>query len=183
MGVNFIYFSTVERRALQQDDIMMGYKRQEINDYGRTPEEPLWTNSMFSGMPAFQISTKYPGNVLGYVQSALSFIGGKSSSIYLIFLLMFGMYLLLVAEGVNPWLAGIGGIAFGFSAFFIISYGAGHNAKVRAAAYIAPTLMGILMTLRGKHGRLRSPPFLWAFRCMPITCRSPITNSCSSCCS
>ena len=49
---------------------------------------------MFSGMPAFQISTKYPGNVLGYVQSALSFIGGKSSSIYLIFLLMFGMYLL-----------------------------------------------------------------------------------------
>jgi len=154
LGVNFIYFSpALSGDVLQQDDIMMGHaKGKEIRDYREnTGEEPLWTNSMFSGMPAFQISTKYPGNVLGYVQSALSFIGGKSSSIYLIFLLMLGMYLLLIAEGVNPWLAGIGGIAFGFSAFFIISYGAGHNAKVRAAAYIAPTLMGILMTLRGKR--------------------------------
>lgn len=154
LAVNFLYFSpALSGKRLQQDDIMMGYaKGKEIRDYRENKgEEPLWTNSMFSGMPAFQISTKYPGNVLSYFQNALSWIGGKASSIYIIFLLMFGMYLLLAAEGVNPWLAAVGAIAFGFSAFFIISFGAGHNAKVRAAAYISPTLMGILLTLRGKR--------------------------------
>ena len=153
LAANFLYFSpALSGEILQQDDIMMGYaKGKEIRDYREQKgEEPLWTNAMFSGMPAFQISTKYPGNFLAYVQNTLSWIGGKSSGIYIIFLLMLGMYLLLVAEGVNPWLAAVGGIAFGFSAFFIISFGAGHNAKVRAAAYIAPTLMGILLTLRGK---------------------------------
>ena len=47
-------------------------------------------------------------------------------------------------------LAVVGALAFGFSAFFIISLGAGHNAKVRTAAYMAPLLMGVLLTLRGR---------------------------------
>lgn len=154
LAANFLYFSpALKGDVLEQDDIMMGYaKGKELRDYREQKgEEALWTNSMFSGMPAFQISTKYPGNALSYFQKALTFLGGQSSSIYLIFILMFGMYLLLISEGVNPWLAAVGGIAFGFSAFFIISYGAGHNAKVRAAAYIAPTLMGILLAFRGKR--------------------------------
>ncbi len=151
---NYIYFQPVlSGKVLKQDDIMMGYaKGKEIRDYREnTGEEALWTNSMFSGMPAFQISTQYPGNILGYIQNALIFVGGSSSSIYIIFLLMLGMYLLLVSLKVDPWLATLGAFAFGFSAFFIISFGAGHNAKVRAAAYIAPTLMGVLLTLRGKY--------------------------------
>jgi len=151
---NYIYFQPVlSGKVLKQDDIMMGYaKGKEIRDYrANNGEEALWTNSMFSGMPAFQISTQYPGNILVYIQKALIFIGGSSSSVYIIFLLMFGMYLLLVSMKVDPWLATLGALAFGFSAFFIISFGAGHNAKVRAAAFIAPTLMGVLLTLRGKY--------------------------------
>jgi len=151
---NYIYFQPVlSGKVLKQDDIMMGYaKGKEIRDYRENKgEEALWTNSMFSGMPAFQISTQYPGNILGYIQNALIFIGGSSSSIYIVFLLMLGMYLLLVALKVDPWLATLGAFAFGFSAFFIISFGAGHNAKVRAAAYIAPTLMGVLLTLKGRY--------------------------------
>ncbi len=154
IAVNYLYFAPViSGKVIRQDDILLGTaKGKEIRDYReKTGEEPLWTNAMFSGMPTFQISTLYPGNILQYVQSGLSYLGGRSSSIYLIFLLMFGMYLALVLKGVDPWLAAIGGLALGFSAFFIISFGAGHNAKVRAAAYIAPTIMAVLLTLEGRR--------------------------------
>lgn len=151
---NYLYFfPALQGKVLEQDDIMMGWaKGKEIRDYRAThDDEPLWTNAMFSGMPAFQISVLYPANALNYVQMALVYLGGKPSSIYIIFSLMLGMYLLLLSQKVDPWVSAIGALAFGFSAFFIISFGAGHNAKVRAAAYIAPTVMGVLLTLKGKR--------------------------------
>ena len=152
--INFIYFyPALQEKVIEQDDIMLGYaKGKEIRDYREEHnEEPLWTQAMFSGMPTFQISTRYPNNWLGVPAKFLSFIGGKMSNIYIIFTLMFGFYLLLISLNTNPWLSAVGAVAFAFSAFFIISFGAGHNAKVRTAAFIAPAVMGILLTYRGKY--------------------------------
>ncbi len=151
--INLIYFyPSIQGKVLEQDDIMLGYaKGKEIRDYRESnDDEPLWTQAMFSGMPAFQISTLYPNNWLSYPQSILVYIGGKSSSVYIIFSLMLGFYIVLTGLKVNPWLAAIGGLAFAFSAYFIISFGAGHNAKVRTAAYIAPTVLGVILAYRGK---------------------------------
>jgi hypothetical protein len=151
--VNYIYFFPVlTGKVITQDDIMMGIaKGKEIVDYrAANNDEPLWTNAMFSGMPAFQISTEYPNNWLTQVQQVIVVLGGKTSSIYIIAALMIGFFFLLVSFKVNPWLAVIGGIAFGFSAFFIISFAAGHNSKVRTAAYMAPLIMGVLLVYRNK---------------------------------
>jgi hypothetical protein len=123
LAVNYIYFFPVlQGDVITQDDIMMGKaKGKEIRDYREaTGEEPLWTNSMFSGMPTFQISTEYPNNWLNVFQKALRFIGGTPSSIYIIAALMIGFYFFLLSFKVNPWLSVIGSIGFGFSAFFII---------------------------------------------------------------
>lgn len=153
LAVNYIYFYPVlQGKVITQDDIMMGKaKGKEIVDYReKHDEEPLWTNAMFSGMPTFQISTNYPNNWLGAFQSAISTIGGTPSSIYIIASLMLGFYFLLLSFKVNPWLSVIGSIAFAFSAFFIISFGAGHNSKVRTAAYIAPLVMGVILAYRNK---------------------------------
>lgn len=153
LALNYIYFYPVlQGKVITQDDIMMGIaKGKEIRDYREaTGEEPLWTNAMFSGMPAFQITTEYPNNWLDAFQKAIIAIGGSTSSIYIIAALMLGFYFLLLSYNVNPWLSVVGSIAFGFSAFFIISFAAGHNSKVRTAAYMAPVLMGVLLTYRGK---------------------------------
>ncbi|MGA0110447.1 MAG: hypothetical protein ACO3HG_08275, partial [Schleiferiaceae bacterium] len=69
---------------------------------------------------------------------------------YIVALLMLGFFFLLRGEKVDPWLSVAGAIAFGFSAFFIISLAAGHNAKIRTAAYMAPLVLGVLLTYRGR---------------------------------
>jgi len=153
-ALNVVYFAPVvfQNKSIPQDDILMGLaKGKEIVDYREaTGEEPLWTNSMFSGMPTFQVSTLYPNNILGYFQTAISTVLGLDSGIYIIATLMIGFFFLLRGEKVDPGLAVVGAITFGFSAFFIISLAAGHNAKIRTAAYMAPLLLGVLLTLRGR---------------------------------
>jgi len=153
LAVNYTYFYPVlTGKVIAQDDIMMGIaKGKEIRDYrAATGEEALWTNSMFSGMPAFQISTEYPNNWLSAAQAVIITIGGSPSSIYIIAALMIGFYFLLLSFNVNPWLSAIGAVSFGFSAFFIISLAAGHNSKIRTAAYMAPLIMGVILTYRNK---------------------------------
>src|SRR5690348_15434006 len=69
--VVYVYFSPIlEGKAIRQGDVM-NYKgmSKEIFDYReKYGTEPLWTNSMFGGMPAFQISMVYAGNLVGKFQ-------------------------------------------------------------------------------------------------------------------
>jgi len=68
--VTLVYFKPLlSGKELKQHDIAMhkGMSK-EIADYReKYKSEPLWTNSMFGGMPAYQVSTKYPGNWLGFL--------------------------------------------------------------------------------------------------------------------
>ncbi len=121
----------------------------EIVDYReKNHAEPLWTNTMFSGMPAYQISVMYPANAVQYIQKF--FLKIFPSPVAIILLCMVGFYFLLTTLKVDPWLAVAGAIAYGLSSYFIIIIPAGHNTKGFAIAYMAPVLMGVLITLRGR---------------------------------
>ena len=149
---NAIYFyPAYSGKTLEQDDIKLGVaKSKEILDYREaTGEEPLWSNSMFSGMPTFLLNIQHNGNLLRFFEKAGKLM--QPAQVGLILFLMFGFYMLGASYKIDPWANAIGAIAFGFSAFFIISFDAGHNAKIRAAGYMAPMLMGILLTFRGKY--------------------------------
>jgi hypothetical protein len=155
LGLNVAFLSPayLSGDILDQDDIKLGYaKSKEIRDYREaTGEEPLWTNSMFSGMPTAQISTKYGGNIFEYITAAVRTIGGTTSSTYIIFYLMIGGFIGLRGLGVNHWLSTIGGFAYGYSGFFIIGYAAGHNAKVNTAAFIPLMIMALLLIFEKKN--------------------------------
>ena len=115
--ITSIYFMPAfSGKVLQQDDIQIGVgKSKEIVDYrAENHKEPLWTNSMFSGMPAFQLNVFFPSNVFEKIERATK--RWLPSGIGLFFTLMVGMYILLISLKVNPWLAGIGSLAFAFSA-------------------------------------------------------------------
>ena len=157
LGINVAFLSPAYfgGDVLDQDDIKLGYaKSKEIRDYrAETGEEPLWTNAMFSGMPATQISTKYDGNIFQYLTDIVRAVGGTNSSTYIIFYLMIAAFIGLRGMGVNHWLSTIGGFAYGYSGFFIIGYAAGHNAKVNTAAFIPLMILALLLVFEKKNWR------------------------------
>lgn len=119
----------------------------EINDYrAETGEEALWTNSMFSGMPAYMISAVYKGNKLTILEK---FLRLGATPFNFLFLYLIGFYLLLLAFRVNPWLAIAGAIAFAFSSYNFVILAAGHNTKAIAIGYMAPVIAGIVVSFRG----------------------------------
>lgn len=103
---------------------------------------------MFGGMPAYQISVKYKANLMAYIDKIFR-LGLPRPADY-VFLYFLGFFFLLVIIGINPWLAIVGALAYGFSTYFIIILEAGHNTKAHAIAYMAPLLGSILLTLRGR---------------------------------
>jgi hypothetical protein len=137
-------------KKMKQGDVdhFLGVSK-EISDYReKTGKEALWTNSLFGGMPAYQIAIKYPNNLVQYLQKF--FIAIMPAPATVILLCMIGFYFLLTTMKVDPWLSIAGAIAFGLSSYFIIILTAGHNTKGFAIAYMAPVLMGLLLTMRGR---------------------------------
>ncbi len=152
LSITFVYFSPIfEGKRLQQHDISMfkGMSK-EITDFRKeTGEEPLWTNSMFGGMPAWQISVHYGSNLMKYVDRILKL--DLPSITGLVFLYFLGFFVLLLVLDVDVWVSIVGAIAFALSSYFFIILGAGHNSKAHAIGYMAPVLAGMILTFRGKY--------------------------------
>jgi hypothetical protein len=146
--VSFVYFYPVlEGKVLKANDSTVSkINSKEIQDFrAKYGKEPLWTNSIFGGMPAYLISTKYPGNLVVQVDTFLRKLGMPVS---VLFLSMIGFYILLLFFGVDPWLSISGALAYGLSSFFFQILGAGHNTQAIALAYMAPMIGGIYYAYR-----------------------------------
>ena len=140
--VSITYLSPVlNGLSLKQDDIdnHKGVAK-EIKDHREEyNEEPLWTNSMFGGMPATQVSVKHDSNLLSYAQKVMSL--GLPHPISVLFLYLLGFYILCICLSIKPWLSIVGAIMFGLSSFFFISLSVGHNSKIMAMAFM-PMIVG-----------------------------------------
>lgn len=152
LTITLVYFSPVfEGKMLKQHDIAM-YKgmSKEISDFhAKTGKQTLWTNSMFGGMPAWQITVTYVGNKMIELDRILQL--GLPRPDDLVFLYFLGFFILLLALDVDPWLSIVGAIAFAMSSYFFIILGVGHTSKAHAIGYMGPVLAGIILTFRGKY--------------------------------
>ena len=164
------FYPVLEGKALKANDSMVAkiYSK-EIADYrAEFHKEPLWTNSQFSGMPAYLISTQYPGNLFKKIDMFLR-IFGMPFSVLLISLA--GFYVLLLMFRVNPWLAIAGAVAYGFSSFFMQIIAAGHNTQAIALAYMAPTIGGIYYAYR--ENALKGALFTAVFLSLELVANHP----------
>jgi hypothetical protein len=146
--LSFAYFYPVlEGKVLKANDSMVAkINAKEIQDFrAKYDKEPLWTNSLFCGMPAYLISTTYPGNLFKHVDTGLRIFG---MPVAVIFLAMAGFYVLLLMFGVNPWLAIVGAVGYGLSSFLFQIIAAGHNTQAIALAYMAPMIGGVYYAYR-----------------------------------
>jgi len=151
VALSCIYFSPLfDGYSLKQSDVkqFQGMSK-EIVDYRiQNGSEPLWTNSMFGGMPAYQVSVTHESNLLVFVDRFLKL--GLPIPVGVLFISMLGFYIFGLCLRLSPWLSIVGAIAFGFSSFNILYIGAGHMTKVNAVAYMAPALGGMILAFRGK---------------------------------
>ncbi|EXY93404.1 bacterial membrane YfhO family protein [Bacteroides fragilis str. 3998 T(B) 4] len=152
--ISFIYFfpAITEDRILFQHDTVAGAGAgQEAKEYyERTGERTRWTNALFGGMPTYQMSPSYDSTEpLTFVQKVYHLF--LPNYVWLTFIMMLGFYILLRAFGIPAWLAGVGGIIWGFSSYFFILIAAGHIWKFITLAYIPPTIAGIVLAYRKKY--------------------------------
>lgn len=146
-----IYFSPVlEGKRLEQQDIrqFLGMSEEIVQHRAEYNEEPLWTNAMFGGMPAYQISVLHKGNLISNFSKLLKLY--LPAPIGVVFLYLLGFYFLLVTLSIDYRIAIIGAIAFAFSSYFFIIIEAGHNTKAHAIGYMSPVMASVLMVFRGR---------------------------------
>ena len=148
---SILYFNPVLKgEKIKQTDITQfkGMSK-EIADYrAEKGEEPYWTGTAFSGMPAYQLSAYYPNDFIKKLDSLLRFLPRPADYVFLYFL---GFFLLLSALKVEWKLAVLGALSFGFSTYLIIIFGAGHNAKAHAIAYMPMVMAGVLWVFQKKY--------------------------------
>lgn len=114
---------------------------------------PWWTNSMFSGMPTYQVTGSIPsGKVRATIENVLHLGFSKELQfIGIIFAYFFGFFLMLRCFKINPWLSIIGGIAIGFSTYFFLIIPAGHITKAVAIGFLAPVIGGFYAIFRKQY--------------------------------
>lgn len=149
--VTVIYFQPLfqGKKVYQGDIVNFIGMSQELKEFrAETGEEALWTNRMFSGMPAYQISYNTPSNLTHYADKVMSFNFPRQASFVL--LAFIGFYILLITMGISPAFAIVGALGYGLTTYLFIIIEAGHNTKAHAMAYVAPVIAGVLLAYKGK---------------------------------
>lgn len=148
----FFYPDAAQGNLLRQHDMQQGIAiGQEAKAYAEaTGETTRWTNSLFSGMPTFQISPVYPSSSLFRWVNTVAGLGLPYPANHLA-MMMAGFFILLMAMRMRWGVALLGAVAYGLSTYFVIIIGAGHLWKFATLAYIPPTIAGIVLAYRGRY--------------------------------
>jgi hypothetical protein len=152
LALAFIYaYPVIQGKMLVQSDILQhqASTTEAIEYQKRTGELTLWTNSIFSGMPAYMIHIEYPTSVTQRLGSFL--YQALPLPVNLIFIYLLGFYIFLISLRCNIWLSILGAIAFTFGSYNFIIIEAGHVSKVLAVAYAPPIIAGVILAYRGRY--------------------------------
>ncbi len=156
--ISFAYFfpADIEGRILYRHDSSAGRGagEEQAQYYQRTGERTRWTNSLFCGMPTYQLAPSYNSTTtLAKISQVYDL--WLPGYVNYVFLYLLGFYILLRAFDFRRSLAALGSIIWAFSSYFFIIIAAGHLWKVMALAYLPPMIAGIVLSYRGKY--------LWGF--------------------
>ena len=152
ISVAFFFPDDIDGRTLSQHDMQQGmangHEGQLFTE--QTGETTRWTNSLFGGMPNFQISPSYASSPL------LNWIG-KAYGLWLpapanlLMAMMLGFFIMGMCMQMRWYVSLFGAIAWAFSTYFIIIIGAGHIWKFVTLTYVPPVIGGIWLCYRGRY--------------------------------
>ena len=152
--VSFVYFmpADMDGRILFRHDASagkgLGHEKELFQQ--QTGEVTRWTNSVFGGMPTYQMSPSYESGAV-LKQAVNAYHLWLPDYVWYVFAYLLGFYILLRAFNFRQSLAALGSIIWAFSSYFFIIIAAGHIWKVMALAYLPPMIAGIVLAYRGKY--------------------------------
>ncbi len=156
-GISLMYFYPVlSGKVLVQSDIVQfkGMQRQVLEHRTAFDEEPYWIDNAFVGMPTYQITPRYPFDVLRHIDNAIRFLPRPAD---MLFLYLFFFYLFAQSRRFSIPISVLGSLAYGFSSYYIIILMVGHNTKAMALAYAPLIFLGLFQLLIDK----KKIGFIW----------------------
>ena len=152
LSLAYFFPAVLEGRVLAQHDAVAGIGAGiEMQEYQqRTGERTRWTNVLFGGMPTYQMAPSYDSTDLLKTVGDLYHLY-LPGSVWLVFIMLLGFYILLRAFDFRVWIAALGAVLWAFSSYFFIIIAAGHIWKFVTLAYIPPTIAGVVLAYRGKY--------------------------------
>ena len=156
VAIAMIYCAPLlEDKVLVQGDVnnWKGAAQEARAFYDENGTRTWWTNSMFGGMPTYQITGSLPSGEMRNSMAKVAHLGmeGGWEAIGIIFAYFCGFFLMLRCFKVNPWLSIIGGLAIGFSTYFFLIIPAGHVTKAVALGFLAPVIGGFYAIFRKQY--------------------------------
>jgi len=127
---------------------------EEVRQYSESEGRQVWwTNSMFGGMPSYQITGSTPANTVRSVMEKIAHFGftGDYASAGIVLGYLVGFFLMLVCFGVNPWLSIAGSFALTLSSYFMLIIPAGHMTKASAIGCLAAMTGGFYAIFRRRY--------------------------------
>ncbi|GAT61844.1 YfhO family protein [Paludibacter jiangxiensis] len=149
--ISYVYFSPVidGKVVVGHDNQTWAGMSKETTDFNGSHDSPtLWTNSMFGGMPTYQIAMDSPSTAVSFIYS---FFTNFPRPVFYLILYLIGFYILLLSLRVNPWLSALGAIGFAFASYNFIIIVAGHSSKAITLAYMAPVIGSVVMSYRSNR--------------------------------
>lgn len=151
--VSLIYCKpALEGKVLQQHDVSQWKgSAQNSVEYSKTHagKYPLWSNGLFSGMPAFQIAGVGGNAVSGYIQNIITLSLPKPVNFF--FLASICFYFLCICMRIRPWVGIIGALAFAYATYNPVIISVGHDTKMMAIAYMPALLGGLILLFDKKY--------------------------------
>lgn len=142
----------LDGKVVSQSDVIgwKGMAQQSFEYKEKNGHFPLWTESAFSGMPAYTISIDATSKItIGYFYYLLTF--DLPTPINFLFLACICFYILTQVLRVNPWISIMGTIAYAYSTFDPIIIAVGHNTQMMAIAYAPAVIASFLLIFQRKY--------------------------------
>ncbi|HTS44565.1 MAG TPA: YfhO family protein [Puia sp.] len=144
----------LEGKTLSQTDVIghTGMARQSELFNKQYGHYPLWTESLFSGMPTYNIalpsSSTFLNNLVYIIYLFPAGVG--FNPIVLFFLASVCFYVLTQVLRINPWLGILSSIAYAYSTFDAIIIAVGHNTQMAAIGFMPLVVAGLLLITQKK---------------------------------
>ena len=153
LAVSVIYcMPALKSMVVNQHDVMSwkGMAQQSFEYKEKTGHFPLWTNSLFSGMPGYQVSMESKYNVtLAWLDFVFRF--GLPTPVSLFFLSCVCFYILCMAFRMKSWVSIFGALAYSYASYNAILVAVGHTTKFSSMGYAPAVLAGFILLTQRKY--------------------------------